>query len=85
MFDTDSNISVPSTPPKLKRVVNSAISVLIPENKKQISNLISGDIVSGLNVGNKHYSETLDIVASTSGVNISNNTNCTINVNIHPK
>lgn len=55
------------------------------ENKKQISNSIYGDIVSGLNVGNNHYSETLDVVASTSGVNISNNTNCTINVNIHPK
>ncbi|XP_057670404.1 uncharacterized protein LOC130902344 [Diorhabda carinulata] len=32
MSDTDSDISVPSTPPELKSVVNSELSVLIPEN-----------------------------------------------------
>lgn len=35
MSDTDSDISVPSTPPELKSVVNSAFSVLIPEKSKR--------------------------------------------------
>lgn len=60
------------------------------ENKKKISNSISGNVASCSNVHNlkmnvNNYSEALDLVASASGVNISNNKNCTINVNIYPK
>lgn len=66
------------------------------ENKKQISNAISGVASSSnkdldvelsygenLPISNINCSKSLDLVKS--GVCISNNTNCTINVSIYPK
>jgi integrase len=56
------------------------------ENKNKISKSISGAVTSSNpTTSGVDCSKRIDLVTSSSGITVSNNVNCTINVNIYPK